>query len=35
MKKITSVELHDTIVAIGIILTFFAIMAAIAFLTGM
>jgi len=35
MKKIHSVELHDTFVAIGIILTFFAIMAAIAFMTGM
>jgi hypothetical protein len=35
MKKIHSIELHDTFVAIGIILTFFGIMAAIAFLTGM
>jgi len=35
MTKIHSVELHDTFVAIGIVLTFFAIMAAIAFITGM
>jgi hypothetical protein len=35
MKKIHSVELHDTLVAIGIVLTFFAIMAGIALLTGM
>jgi hypothetical protein len=35
MKKIHSVELHDTLVAIGIILTFFGLMAAIAILTGM
>ena len=35
MKKINSVELHDTFGAIGIILTFFAVLAAIAFLTGM
>lgn len=35
MKKTYSSDLQDTIVAIGIILGFFAIMAAIAFLTGM
>ncbi len=35
MKKSYSTELQDTFVAIGIILGFFAIMAAIAFLTGM
>ena len=35
MKKIQSVELHDTFVAIGIILGFFAIMAVIALFTGM
>ncbi len=34
MKKTYSTELQDTFVAIGIILGFFAIMAAIAFLTG-
>ncbi len=35
MKKIHSVEVADTFVAIGIILGFFALMAAIALLTGM
>jgi len=35
MKKIHSVEMHDTLVAIGIILGFFGLMAAIALLTGM
>ncbi len=35
MKKINSVELHDTIVAIGIVLVFIAIMVALAFLAGM
>jgi hypothetical protein len=35
MKKIYSVEFTDTLVAIGIILGFFALMAAIALLTGM
>lgn len=35
MKKIHSVELADTIVAIGIILGFFALMAIIALLTGL
>lgn len=35
MKKIDSVELHDTIVAIGIVLGFVAIMVALAFLAGM
>lgn len=35
MKKIRSAELADTFVAIGIILGFFALMAAIALLTGM
>lgn len=35
MKKINSVELHDTFVAIGIILLFLGLMAAIAMLTGM
>ena len=35
MKKITSLALHDTMVAIGIILAFFAFMAVIAFFTGM
>ncbi len=34
MKKTYSTELQDTFVAIGIILGFFAIMAAIAFLAG-
>jgi hypothetical protein len=35
MKKINSVELHDTMVAIGIVLAFIAIMVALAFLAGM
>lgn len=35
MKKIYSGDLGDTFVAIGIILGFFALMAAIALLTGM
>lgn len=34
MKKEYTSELQDTFVAIGIVLGFFAIMAAIAFLTG-
>lgn len=34
MKKTYSTELQDTFVAIGIILGFFAIMATIAFLSG-
>lgn len=33
--KINSVELHDTFVAIGIILLFLGIMAGLAFLAGM
>lgn len=35
MKKEYTTELHDTFVAIGIVLAFFGVMAAIAFLTGM
>lgn len=35
MRKSYSSELSDTFTAIGIILAFFAIMAVIAFLTGM
>lgn len=35
MKKMYSVEVTDTLVALGIILAFFGLMAAIAFLTGM
>lgn len=35
MKKVYSEDLSDTFVAIGIILGFFALMAAIALLTGM
>lgn len=35
MKKVRSIEFHDTIVAIGIILAFFAVMAIIALFTGM
>jgi hypothetical protein len=35
MKKIYSVEFADTLVAIGIILGFFTLMAIIALLTGM
>lgn len=35
MKKSYSTELTDTFVAIGIVLGFVALMAAIAFLTGM
>ncbi len=35
MKKGYSVEFTDTMVAIGIILAFFTLMAAIALLTGM
>lgn len=35
MKKIQSVELRDTFVAIGIILAFFTFMAIIALFTGM
>jgi hypothetical protein len=35
MKKMYSAELTDTLVAIGIILGFFGLMAAIALLTGM
>jgi hypothetical protein len=35
MKKMYSPELTDTLVAIGIILGFFGLMAAIALLTGM
>jgi hypothetical protein len=35
MKKMYSPELADTLVAIGIILGFFGLMAAIALLTGM
>lgn len=34
MKKTYSTEVQDTFVAIGIILGFFAIMAAIAFMAG-
>jgi hypothetical protein len=35
MKKIYSVEFTDTLVAVGIILAFFALMAIIALFTGM
>ena len=35
MKKIDSVELHDTFVAIGIVLGFIALMVALAFLAGL
>ncbi len=35
MKKIDSVELHDTFVAIGIVLGFIAVMVALAFLAGL
>jgi hypothetical protein len=35
MKKIDSVEMHDTIVAIGIVLGFIAVMVALAFLAGL
>lgn len=35
MKKMYSADLSDTFVAIGIIVLFFGLMAAIAFLTGM
>jgi hypothetical protein len=35
MKKVDSVELKDTMVAIGIVLLFLALMAAIAYLTSL
>lgn len=35
MKKVDSVEMHDTLVAIGIVLGFIAVMVALAFLAGM
>ena len=35
MKKVDSVELHDTFVAIGIVLGFIALMVALAFLAGL
>ena len=35
MKKMDSVELQDTFVAIGIVLVFLAVMAAIAYLTSL
>jgi len=35
MKKITSIEMRDTMVAIGIILAFFGFMAILAFFVGM
>ena len=35
MKKVDSVELHDTFVAVGIVLGFIAVMVALAFLAGM
>jgi hypothetical protein len=35
MKKVDSVEMHDTFVAIGIVLGFIAVMVALAFLAGL
>ena len=35
MKKVYPVELSDTVVAIGIVLGFIALIAAIAFMAGM
>lgn len=35
MKKVDSVEMHDTFVAIGIVLGFIALMVALAFLAGL
>jgi hypothetical protein len=35
MKKVYTTELTDTLVGLGIVLGFFALMAAIALLTGM